>query len=103
MERDVTTLLKEALRLSAHDRAALAEALIASLDEDVDDDTDAAWRSEIERRIAELDSGFVSPIPWHVVRQRLFEGARRRAVRRLRDGLDLHWTPAQSREDLHRR
>lgn len=37
MDRDATTLLKEALRLSAPDRVALAEALIASLDEDVYD------------------------------------------------------------------
>ena len=103
MERDLTRLLREALRLSAQDRAALAEALLASLDEDVDDDAEAAWRSEVERRIAELDSGSVSSIPWHAVRQRLFERARSRALRRLHDGLDLQWTPARSREDLHRR
>jgi len=103
MKRDATTLLREVLRLSARDRAALAEALLASLDEDVDDDAETAWRSEIERRIAELDSGSVSPIPWHVVRQRLFERARRRALRRHRDSLDLQWTPDRSREDLHRR
>jgi putative addiction module component (TIGR02574 family) len=103
MERDVTTLLREALRLSAQDRAALAEALLASLDEDVDDDAAAVWRSEVERRIAELDSESVSSIPWHAVRQRLFERARRRALTRLHDGLDLQWTPARSREDLHRR
>ena len=103
MERDAATLLREALRLSAMDRAALAEALIASLDEDVDDDADAAWRSEVERRIAELDSGSVASIPWHVVRQRLFERARRRALRRLNDGLDLQWTPQRSRGALHER
>jgi putative addiction module component (TIGR02574 family) len=103
MKRDVTTLLREALRLSAQDRAALAEALLASLDEDVDDDAGAAWRSEIERRIAELDSGSVASIPWHVVRQRLFERARRRALRRLHDGLNLQWTPQRSRDALHER
>jgi putative addiction module component (TIGR02574 family) len=84
MERDFPRLLKEALRLSAHDRAALAEALIASLDRDVDHDAEAARRTEIERRIAELDSGSVSSIPWSTVRQRLFERARRRALKRLR-------------------
>jgi len=99
MKRDVTTLLREALRLSAQDRAALAEALLASLDEDAE----AAWRSEVERRIAELDSGSVASIPWHVVRQRLFERARRRALRRLYDGLDLQWTPQRSRDALHER
>jgi putative addiction module component (TIGR02574 family) len=103
MERDAATLLREALQLSARDRAGLAEALIASLDEDVDDDAEAAWRTEIERRIAELDSGTVSTISWHAVRQRLFERARRRAPKRLHDGLALEWAPGQSREDLHRR
>ena len=103
MKRDATTLLREALGLPAQDRAAIAEALLASLDEDVDDDAEAAWRSEVERRIAELDSGSVSSIPWHAVRQRLFERARRRALRRLHEGLDLQCAPAQSREDLHRR
>lgn len=68
MDRDVTTLLKEALRLSAPDRVALAEALIARLDEDASDEAEAAWRSEIERRISELDSGSISPIPWHAAR-----------------------------------
>lgn len=32
-----------------------------------------------------------------------FERARRRALARLRNGLDLHWTPAESREELHER
>ena len=103
MDRDVTTLLKEALRLSARKRAALAEALIASLDEDIDDHAEAGWRSEIERRITELDSGSVSAIPWHVVRHRLFERARHRALRRLDVGLDLQWTSPRSRDALHER
>jgi putative addiction module component (TIGR02574 family) len=103
MQRDLTMLLREALRLSAQDRAALTEALVTSLDEDVDDDAEAAWRSEVERRIAELDSGSMAHIPWHVVRQRLFERARRRALRRLHDGLDLQWTPQRSRDALHER
>jgi len=31
-----------------------------------------------------------------------FERARRRALARLREGFDLRWTPAQSRDELHR-
>ena len=103
MKRDVTALLKEALTLSAEDRAAIAEALLASLDECADDDAEADWKSEIERRLTELDTGAVSPIPWPEVRRRLFERARHRALRRLRDGLDLQWVPSESRDDLHRR
>jgi hypothetical protein len=29
--------------------------------------------------------------------------ARNRALARLREGLDLHWTPSRSRDDLHER
>jgi len=35
--------------------------------------------------------------------RRRFEKARRRALARLRRGLDLHWEPEPRREDLHRR
>ena len=64
MKRDVTALLKEALALPATDRAALAEALVASLEEHSDEEVVAVWKIEIERRISELDAGVVSMIPW---------------------------------------
>ena len=32
-----------------------------------------------------------------------FKRARRRALGRLQKGLDLRWTPAKNREELHRR
>jgi hypothetical protein len=39
-----------------------------------------------------------------IVRERkAFDKARRRARARLREGLDLRWTPRQSRDDLHER
>ena len=39
-----------------------------------------------------------------IVRERkAFDRARRRALRRLRVGLDLQWTPQQSRDPLHER
>ncbi len=39
-----------------------------------------------------------------LVRERkAFDRARRRALARLRTGLDLRWTPAQSRDELHGR
>ncbi|MGE3273453.1 MAG: addiction module protein [Chloroflexota bacterium] len=71
--RSVDEILKEALELPARDRAAVAESLIQSLDEDADDeDAEAQWSAEIARRIAEADAGTVQPIPWESVRQRLF-------------------------------
>jgi len=39
-----------------------------------------------------------------IVRERkAFDKARRRAVARLRQGLDLQWTPPASRDELHER
>ncbi len=40
----------------------------------------------------------------HVVRQRRsYEQARKRALARLRAGMDLQWTPPLSRDELHER
>jgi putative addiction module component (TIGR02574 family) len=47
------------LKLSARERARLAERLIASLDEEVDADAEAAWVQEGERRLDDLHSGKV--------------------------------------------
>lgn len=39
-----------------------------------------------------------------IVRERkAFDKARRRALARLREGLDLRWTPPKSRDELHER
>lgn len=39
-----------------------------------------------------------------IVRERkTFDKARRRALARLREGLDLQWTPSKSRDELHER
>ncbi len=39
-----------------------------------------------------------------IVRERrAYEQARRRALARLREGLDLQWTPPTSRDELHAR
>ena len=96
---DMPTLSPATFLHVADARAALAEALLASLDSHVDNES--ACAAEINRRVAELDAGTVSTIPWAEVRNRLFERARHRAIGRLRNGLDLHWMPG-SREELHR-
>jgi putative addiction module component (TIGR02574 family) len=71
MKRDVTDLLRDALELPAEARAALASSLIDSLDETVDPSAENEWRLEIARRIDELDSGKVRPIPWAEARQKI--------------------------------
>lgn len=35
--------------------------------------------------------------------RRAFERSRKRALARLREGMDLHWTPPRSRDALHER
>ena len=37
-----------------------------------DQDIQAAWSEEVERRLADIDSGTVGLIPWEEVRDQLF-------------------------------
>jgi putative addiction module component (TIGR02574 family) len=74
---DVESVLAAALRLSAEERAAVAAELIQSLDEveQAVDDVDAAWGEEIRQRLADVDAGVVTPIPWPEARRRIFAAA----------------------------
>jgi putative addiction module component (TIGR02574 family) len=47
--------------------------LIESLESEVDPDVEEAWRVEIERRLAELDSGTAKTVPWEVVKAKLLQ------------------------------
>jgi len=49
-------------------RVALAGSLRESLDTE-DEDAEAAWATEVNRRVAELDSRAVKTIPWADVHQ----------------------------------
>lgn len=64
-------IFDEALHLDESERAALASLLIESLDMEVEEGVEAAWMAEIERRVAELDSGKAATVPWEEVRARL--------------------------------
>ena len=57
-------LLNDAMRLPDEQRAALAAALIDSLDRDVDEAAEAAWSVEIARRLRDVENGHVKAIPW---------------------------------------
>lgn len=61
METQFEILETEALKLTPSERAALAQRLLASLDEDTE--IEEAWGAEIERRIADVESGAVQDIP----------------------------------------
>jgi putative addiction module component (TIGR02574 family) len=41
-------------------------------EQDSEQDIEAAWSKEIERRLAEIDAGSVELIPWEEVRPELF-------------------------------
>ncbi len=69
MKPDPAKLLEEALRLSPEARAALAASLLESLDEGIDESAEAAWATEIAKRIREFDSGTVAPVPWPEARR----------------------------------
>lgn len=71
MVPDPGKLLEEALKLSPEARAALAASLLESLDEEVDEGAEAAWADEIAKRIRELDSGAVIPVPWSEARRKI--------------------------------
>ncbi len=61
METRLEHLEAQALTLTPSERAALAQRLLASLDDDAE--IEEAWAAEIERRIAEVESGAVQVIP----------------------------------------
>jgi putative addiction module component (TIGR02574 family) len=68
---DLSELLKKARALPPEARAALAGSLLESLDDTVDQGAEEEWSKEIGRRIAELDSGKVKPIPWAEARRQI--------------------------------
>lgn len=71
MKRGPAEILKDALALPIEERAALAGSLLESLETEVDEDAEAAWATEVNRRLAELDGGAVKTVPWTEVRRRL--------------------------------
>jgi putative addiction module component (TIGR02574 family) len=64
-------ILKSALELELDQRAELAAELLASLDGAPDEDAEAAWAVEIERRAIRARSGEDSGRPWPEVRERI--------------------------------
>ena len=59
----VDELTLKARSLPAEDRARLAEDLLSSLQEDADPAVEAAWDTEIRRRLDEVEAGTARLIP----------------------------------------
>ena len=66
-------ILRSALSLSEHERAEIAASLIQSLDTQTDEDVDAAWAAEIQRRVESIDRGDAQLIPWDDVMREMRE------------------------------
>lgn len=62
MTQETEQVLTDALRLDADARALIAETLLESLDGESDAEVSEAWRTEILRRAAALDSGAVTAL-----------------------------------------
>jgi Putative addiction module component len=52
VKRDAAEILKDALALPSEARAALARALLESLETQVDESAEVAWAAEVDRRLA---------------------------------------------------
>ena len=72
MARSARELFEEAMRLDPEQRATLMRLLIESLDAQSEEGVDDAWMAEVERRMAELDSGAVQTLSWDELRARLY-------------------------------
>jgi len=72
MARSAQKLFEEAMSLDPEERATLMRLLIENLDGESEEGVEDAWRLEIERRMAELDSGSVQTVPWEELRARLY-------------------------------
>lgn len=71
---DVAALLREALSLPEPARLKLAADLLESVDNAVvDPDASVAWLAEAKRRLAEVRSGAVKPVPWEDAERAIFD------------------------------
>ena len=68
MTRATKDIVKAAIQLPESERVEVVEQLLASLESGTDEDVDAAWAAEIERRSREIKEGTVRPILWEEVR-----------------------------------
>lgn len=71
MTKTAETLLREAMKLDVAERAGLAAELLASLEGEPEDEVQAAWATEIQRRIEQIEAGTEKLLPWEEVQRRI--------------------------------
>ena len=64
MSRDLATIAEEALKLPQNEQLKLARTLLEKNEASGDQETDAAWEQEIERRIQLIDAGLAKGRPF---------------------------------------
>ncbi len=70
MPRKVSEIVEEARQLPYGERAELIEQLIADSAKNLDPEIEKAWGDEAMRRLAEMESGKVKPVPTEEVMAR---------------------------------
>jgi putative addiction module component (TIGR02574 family) len=78
MAKPADNILKAAVKLPEKDRVRVVERLLSSLEPEKEEDVDAAWAAEIERRSREIREGTVQLVPWKTVKSRARKLARGR-------------------------
>ncbi|MEK6600506.1 MAG: addiction module protein [Candidatus Binatota bacterium] len=63
-------MLRNALSLDVHDRATLAERLLASLEELTEEESDLLWAEEAQRRLEEYRAGRAKAVPAEEVHEK---------------------------------
>lgn len=63
MEARFEEIVANAMKLPLRERIQLAQQLISSVDEQLEEDVEALWFAEAERRLDELQSGKVQGVP----------------------------------------
>ncbi len=72
-------ILEQAKALSDAERADLAEQLLDAIAPSTDPAYQAAWETEISRRIADYEQGKTKGMPWEQIRDRLRQIGRNHA------------------------
>jgi putative addiction module component (TIGR02574 family) len=74
MSPSAKRVLEDALALPEDARTDLVEALIESLEAPAESpaEVEAAWTDEIARRLKDVETGAVKPIPWDEARKMIF-------------------------------
>lgn len=75
MSARLDQVIENTKKLSSHERATLARCLIFSLEQQHDEDVDAAWADLTDRRAHEIESGTVEAISWDDIKNRLMHSS----------------------------